>query len=207
VEEPVTLNKEFYPHPDFQKLYYIYVALSSVLLYLSWTVPLTIFIHINEPVLFIMVTLGLFLPFVGIVAFVALWIPKYYSSIRYLFSESEMTVDMGVWWKHKSIVPYNRVTNIDVVQGPLSRRFGLGRVSIQTAGSSAGGAGSSHKVAEAVILGVKNSDEVKDFVLARVKRLRPMAVEAGVPEVEDSGLRILDELRKIRGILQEEKQT
>ena len=53
-------------------------------------------------------------------------------------------------------MPYNRVANIDVVQGPLSRRFALGKISIQTAGFSGGGSGGNAKEAEAIIVGIKN---------------------------------------------------
>jgi len=101
-------------------------------------------------------------------------------------------------------VPYNRVTNIDVLQGPLSRKFGLGKISIQTAGFSAGSSGGSAKVAEAVILGIKNFEEVKDFVMTKVKRYRPMAIESE-PEilaVEGLNIKILGELKKIRKLLE-----
>ncbi|MDG7007556.1 MAG: PH domain-containing protein [Nitrososphaerota archaeon] len=45
-----------------------------------------------------------------------------------------MVYEGGVWWKRKSFVPYNRVTNIDVIQGPVSRHFGFGRVTWPTCG-------------------------------------------------------------------------
>ncbi len=53
-------------------------------------------------------------------------------------------------------VSYNRVTYVDGVQGPLSRRFALGIISIQTAGFSGGGSGGNAKEAEAIIVGIKN---------------------------------------------------
>lgn len=204
MEGIVRVGEEFKPHPDFMRLYYSYLILSSLIFYLSWTIPLVIFVYGASETAATNVAIGLFLPFFIIVGFVAFWIPKYYSSIVYVLDESEIVVERGVWWKHKSIVPYNRVTNIDVTQGPLSRRFGLGRVSIQTAGFSSGGS-SSGKPAEAVISGVRNFEEIKNHVLARVKRLRPIAVEAEAesPRREDLVSSILDELRKIRGIMEE----
>jgi uncharacterized membrane protein YdbT with pleckstrin-like domain len=116
-----------------------------------------------------------------------------------------MIIEKGVWWKKKSIVPYNRITNIDVIQGPLSRHFSLGKISIQTAGFSGGGSGGNAKAAEAVILGIRNFEEIKDFILSRVKRLRPMAIEAESEptKVEDADYKIIDELRKIRKLLED----
>lgn len=98
----------------------------------------------------------IFITFILIVLYTAFWIPKFYSSKSYSLSENDIVIEKGVWWKRKSIVPYNRVANIDVVQGPLSRRFALGIISIQTAGFSGGGSGGNAKEAEAIIVGIKN---------------------------------------------------
>jgi len=199
MERRAMVNESFKPHEDFKKLYYVYLALGSLILYFSWAVPLSVSILSSERIIAIYAIASLFLLYVAIVAFMAFWIPKFCGSIVYLLTESDIVVERGVWWKHKSIVPYNRVTNVDVIQGPLSRRFGLGKISIQTAGFSSGGGGS-QKVAEAAILGIKNFDEVKDFVMNRVRRLRPVAVEAESepPALQGTGLQILEELRKIR---------
>jgi len=199
MERAAMVKESFKPHEDFKKLYYVYLALGSIVLYFLWAVPLFVSILSSGRIVAIYVMVSLFLLYVAFVAFMAFWIPKFCRSIAYLLTESDIVVERGVWWKHKSIVPYNRVTNMDVVQGPLSRRFGLGKISIQTAGFSSGGGGS-QKVAEAAILGIKNFDEVKDFVMNRVRRLRPVAVEAESepPTSQGTGLQILEELRKIR---------
>lgn len=147
----------------------------------------------------LIVTCFLLLPIL-IAATVALyWIPKFYSSIMYSLGEEEIIVSKGVWWKTKSFVPYNRITNINIYQGPISRYFGLGKLSIQTAGFS-GSTSSGAKAAEAVIFGIKNFEDVKDAVMKRVLGKRPQAVEA---EVEDRSRRsveqrILEELQRIR---------
>lgn len=203
MESRVKVNESFKPHEDLKKLYYVYLALGSVILYLSWAVPLCMSVLSSERVIAIYAMASLFFLFVAVVAFIAFWIAKFYGSMAYLLTESDIIIERGVWWKHKSIVPYNRVTNVDVVQGPLSRRFGLGKISIQTAGFSSGGGGS-QKAAEAVILGMKNFDEVKDLVINRVGRFRPVAVEAETepPAFRNTNLQILEELRKIRESLE-----
>lgn len=196
----------FKPHQDFKKLYYSYLLIGFIALYLSWIVPVSILIHLFLSSFFTLIIISLMsIPFILIVLFIAFWIPKFYSSISYSLSESDIVIEKGVWWKRKNIVPYNRVTNIDVVQGPLSRHFALGKISIQTAGFSGGGSGGNAKAAEAIIIGIRNFEEIKDFILSRVKRLRPIAIEADSEPatIEDASHRMIDELRKIRKLLEE----
>ncbi len=201
----IRTDDHFEPHPDLKKLYYAYLIIGTILIHLSWSIPASIMIFLNsEPFVFIMAMSLLFIPFIAIIAFILFWIPRFYSSLSYFLNDNDIIIERGVWWRHKSIVPYNRVTNIDVLQGPLSRKFGLGKISIQTAGFSAGSSSGSAKVAEAVILGIKNFEEVKDLVMAKVKRYRPMAIESE-PEilaVEGLNIEILGELKKIRKLLE-----
>ena len=104
----------------------------------------------------------------------------------------------------KSLVPYNRITNIEIVQGPIARRFGLGTIRVQTAGFSAGGGGTATHVAVAVILNVKNFEELKDTIMNFIRKLKPVAVEteAEVAAPENISRQILNELRKIRETLE-----
>ena len=192
------IGERFRPHPDLKRLYHVYLLVVAVV----------VFVVISPIILagllfFPIVSALLFLSFLLAVGAATLWISKYYSSISYLLTENEIVIEKGVWWRRKSTVPYNRITNIDVVQGPISRRFGLGNVKIQTAGYSGGGGA----VAEASIFGVKNFEEIKNFLTNLMKGRRPVAVEAE-PETlsqEETLREILAELKKIREIL--EKQT
>ncbi|WP_455282735.1 PH domain-containing protein [[Eubacterium] cellulosolvens] len=203
-------DKLFKPHRDFKKLYFSYLLIGSIVLYLSWIIPATILMYMFlDPVFTFNIISLISIPFLLIIFFTAFWIPKYHSSISYLLSESDIVIEKGVWWKRKSIVPYNRVTNIDIFQGPISRHFELGKISIQTAGFSGGGSSGSAKAAEAVILGIKNFEEIKNFILSRVKRVKPVAVEAdSEPDTaEDVSGEMIAELRKIRKLLEEQSTT
>jgi len=68
-----------------------------------------------------------------IVIFVA-WVRLYYVSMWYELRDDEMSWKRGVWFRRTGIVPYNRITNLDVIQGPVMRRLGISTLSIQTAG-------------------------------------------------------------------------
>ena len=202
----MNIGEKFRPHPDFRTLYYSYLLIPSAILLISTILPALIaaFLYLSFTSALTVSALLLF-PFLLVVGFTAFWIPKYHSSISYVLTQSEIVVERGVWWRHKSTVPHNRITNIDIVQGPISRRFGLGNVRVQTAGYHAyGGPYGGGRVAEASIFGVKNFEEIRDFIINLVKGLRPVAVEAEAEAVvpEEATRQMLAELRKIREILE-----
>lgn len=64
------------------------------------------------------------------------WIRAFHSTIKFILESDEIVVTKGAWWKTKSIVPYNRIINMNIEQGPISRALGLEKLSIQTAGFS-----------------------------------------------------------------------
>lgn len=196
----MTVEKEFGANPDLKKLYQVYLVIVLIGGFLWWMIPVVAVVMLSfELQIGIAAALSSFLPLLIVAGFVLYWIPRFYSSINYVLEEDKITVSKGVWWKTKSFVPYNRITNVNIYQGPISRRFGLGKLSIQTAGFS-GASSSGGKVAEAVIFGIRNFEEIKDLVMNYVKGLRPEAVEAELEAkpAEDISQQILQELRKIR---------
>ncbi len=198
------VDESFSPHVDMKKLYYSYLTIGVVLFGLSWIVPAVVVALLVLPLAQASaITVALLFPLLVVVCFTAFWIQKYYSSITYILTNDEIVVERGVWWKRKSFVPYNRITNISVVQGPIARRFGLGTVRVQTAGFSGGGSAGG-RVAEAVILGVKNFEEIRNVIMGFVKRVRPVAVEAEAEAPAPRGVdqQILNELRRIREALE-----
>jgi len=198
------VDEGFRPHVDMKKLYYSYLTIGVILLGLSWIVPVVVVALLVLPLAHASaITVALLFPLLVVAGFTAFWIQKYYSSITYMLTNNEIVVERGVWWKRKSFVPYNRITNISVVQGPIARQFGLGTVRVQTAGFSGGGS-TGARVAEAVILGVKNFEEVRNVIMDFVKRVRPVAVEAEAEAPAPRGVdqQILNELRRIRKALE-----
>lgn len=196
--------KEFGADSELKSLYLVYLAIVVVGGFLWWMVPVVVFVVLSyEMWIGVVVALSCFVPLLIATGITLYWIPKFYSSITYVLEDDKITVTRGVWWKTKSFVPYNRITNINIYQGPISRRFGLGRLSIQTAGFS-GTSSSGAKVAEAVIFGVKNFEEIKDLVINFVRGMKPEAIEAEAETkpTKDINQQILTELRKIRKTLE-----
>lgn len=185
----IKIGEEFKPSSRLKNLYYTYFISATVLGVLTWYIPVLIFAPIE-------VVVWISIPIIIILVFVAYWIPKYYDSIAYTLTENEIIWRRGVWFKNTGIVPYNRITNIDITQGPISRKYGIASLSIQTAGYS----GSSYgKLSEIKILGIERFEELRDIILEFVKGERPVSVET---YEEDFNLKILKELTKIRELLE-----
>lgn len=94
-----------------------------------------------------------------------LWAYLYCRTVSYLLTPpTEMTWGRGVLWKQTGIVPpYNRITNVDIIQGPVMRLFGISNLRIQTAGYSA------NQLAEIKLQGIRDPPEplravIMDFV-------------------------------------------
>jgi membrane protein YdbS with pleckstrin-like domain len=196
--------KEFGADSELKSLYLVYLEIVLLGGFLWWMIPIVVFVVLSyEMWIGVVVAVSCFVPLLIATGITLYWIPKFYSSITYVLEDDKITVTRGVWWTTKSFVPYNRITNINIYQGPVSRRFGLGKLSIQTAGFS-GTSSSGGKVAEAVIFGVKNFEEIKDIINNFVKGLKPQAIEAEAETkpTKDTNQQILTELRKIRRTLE-----
>ena len=197
------VDEEFKPDPELKKLYYIYMSILVFLcLAMLISVTATVFLFSTMEIA-IIVTLSIFIPFFVIVVFAAYWIEKYYESVSYKLTETDIIVKRGVWWKKVKFVPYNRITNLEIHQGPISRRLRLARISIQTAGYSYGGGHG--QAAEASIFGVKNYEEIKEEILKFIRRFRPVAVETVEAKPKTAvtiNQQVLGELREIRKILE-----
>jgi len=195
----VKLDEAFGSHSDLKKLYNTYLALAVLLFFLSWMIPVVVYGFLSLELFYAAIlATSLLLPTVVGATFIAYWIRRYQASISFLLTRSEIVVQKGVWWRKKSYIPYNRITNVEIMQGPIARHFKVGTVSIQTAGFS-GVKSSGSRAAEAEIFGVKNFEEVKDFIMNCVRKTRPVAVEA---EAGDQNAQILEELKRIRETLE-----
>ena len=58
-----------------------------------------------------------------------------YRSWAFLETEDELHIQQGIWFRSRTIVPFGRVQHIDVSQGPIERRYGVGTLTLHTAGT------------------------------------------------------------------------
>ncbi len=129
------------------------------------------------------------------------WIPAYYRSLEYRIDSAAVRGKRGVFWKRIVTVPYGKITNIDITQGPLQRAYGIGNLHLQTAGA----AGSQGGPAELVIYGVRDLEGLKETIMNSIASVKVTEEErAGRPERETLEL-ILGELSEIRRLAGDRK--
>ena len=56
---------------------------------------------------------------------------------KYLIQPDRIEIIQGVFWVTRSVVPIDRIHQINVSRGPLDTAFGVAKVSVITAGSTA----------------------------------------------------------------------
>lgn len=199
----IPFKEDFKPSPQYKP----YLAISTILIYVAiyvFTAGWLVF-----PVLsgrFFYAAAGIFIAvLLLLVVFILFWVQLYYKSIVYYLNDTEMTWKRGVWFKKTGIVPYNRITNVDISQGPVMRLFKISNLQIQTAGNSGGKAGS-----EISIIGVEDAEPLRAFIMDFVRGTVPVTAVTGGSETvrpPDSDMsRLLLEVEKIRKILEEQKQ-
>jgi membrane protein YdbS with pleckstrin-like domain len=82
------------------------------------------------------VRLALWVTFVALTQWHAYrWPPRAYAHASYRVDEQGMEIRKGVHWRVVINVPRSRVQHIDVSQGPIERKYGLGTLVIYTAGT------------------------------------------------------------------------
>lgn len=54
---------------------------------------------------------------------------------RYLLTDDRLELIEGIFWVERSIVPIDRIHQIDIAKGPLDNAFGVAKVIVTTAGS------------------------------------------------------------------------
>ena len=190
MKDKPNLGEDFRPSPQFRKLYYLTLSV----IFIIFLVPGLLLAMIIP----FIITAILGIPFLLIFGFLFWWTPKFYKSIIYKLTRDEMVWRRGVWFKNTGIVPYNRITNIDIAQGPVSRALGIASLKIQTAGYSAPNTRSS----EIRIDGIVKFEEMRELIMGLVRGRKPVAVETYDEEPADLNSKILAELVRIRKALE-----
>jgi len=198
----IKLDEEFRPAPQLRTLYYFYLLLAILIGVLPWCVPLVLYIpRVSDNAPFI-VTFFVLLPLLAILGFIAYWIPRYYGTIRYKLTRDEVVWQRGVWFRQTGIVPYNRITNIDTIQGPISRTLGIAALCIQTAGYSG-----QQTRAEVGMNGIVHFEELRALLMHFIRGKKPAAVETYEAEEKEAAAtgtgEIHRELVRIRELLEQ----
>ena len=137
----------------------------------------------------------LLLSLLSLVAFPVVFLPRYfkYHTLQYRFGNDGLSMSWGVLLRREIHLTYRRIQDIHVTRNPFHRWLGLANVGIQTASGSAG--------ADISIEGIKNPEEVRDFLYQRMRGARdevaPPASESAGGEALSLLVEIRDELRRL----------
>jgi len=101
-----------------------------------------------------------------VIAVYLFWVGKYYKSIFFELKDDEVTWKRGLWFRQTGIVPYDRITNIDIYQGPLMRLLGFSLIKLQTAGYSG------QAKAEITMEGIVEAEELRETVRSMIRETR-----------------------------------
>jgi membrane protein YdbS with pleckstrin-like domain len=148
---------EFRPESQLKTFWYIIWMIAFVLGLVVW---LFCIFFINPFIFSICLAV-----FIVIMILVIFWIPRAYRVLKYSLEDDSVKMQEGVVWKKNITVPYLKITNVDITQGPIQRALGIGVIHVQTAGAG----GQQGQKAELKINGVKNLDELRDKILENIK--------------------------------------
>ncbi len=102
-----------------------------------------------------------------VVAYVAIHLK--YDSTWYVMTDRSLRIRRGIWTIHETTLTYENIQNVNVVQGPLERYFGIANVIVETAGGG-GGVDAAHGgqgTHVGRIEGVDNAPQLREMIMAR----------------------------------------
>jgi len=209
----IPFKEDFKPSPQYKPYLAIY-TLAATIAAVFFTFCFGILPLAFATGQIIIILFVLIFPLAILIAFVLGWVHLYYKSVVYHLNETEMTWKRGVWFRKTGIVPYNRITNIDISQGPVMRLFSISNLQIQTAGSSGNKA-----MSEISIIGMEDAEPLRAFIMDFVRGTPPVSAVTGSGETEPvrngtartelSGAemtKLIEEVVAIRKLLEEKKE-
>jgi membrane protein YdbS with pleckstrin-like domain len=194
------LNMRFKPSTSMMTWYRAGIALIIGLLLLFSYVPAVLFGEM--PAVFSVLILG---STALIFMLLWVWVGLYYESMSYELRDDEINWKRGVWFRSTGIVPYNRITNLDVRQGPLMRMLKISSLSIQTAGYSG------QAVPEIQIEAIEYAEELRELIRSQVRgsSMRDDGTGSAKPVPALTGTttdqQILSEVKQIRSLLEQRR--
>lgn len=201
-------NVPFKPSPAFVPWFIIDLVILLVLIGACTVLPIILAAG-NE--LDIVVVYAILAGFAALMIVFAFWTRLYYDTMEYELHDDELRWRRGVWFRTTGIVPYNRITNLDLKQGPVMRWLNISTISIQTAGYSG------QAVPEIRIEAIEEAEELREILRQSVRAGGARGDGTGTsgqsspavdPPVATTGtsILILDELKKIRALLEQQKR-
>ncbi len=99
---------------------------------------------------------------IALFAFVALGLLLYWRRFEFRVGDNEIRIDSGILSRTHRSIPFDRIQDVDISQGPIARLLGIAKVKFETGGS--GGAGQDEGVLHAIPL--ERAEELRALVRA-----------------------------------------
>lgn len=183
---------EIKPSSKLKTLY----ALINILLFVGYCVlPVIVLQVLRQRPRYLYDLWSLVIAVVGLVVFalLLLYLPAYIKTLKYELTSEDLRLEGGVFWKRRKVIPYHKITNLNTLQGPLERRFGLGHLNVQTAGHGA------NTSPEGKLLGLEDFDGIKEKVMQKVRLTKSEAVATEDLPRERSQQELLKEMLEVLG--------
>jgi membrane protein YdbS with pleckstrin-like domain len=194
------LNTRFKPSTAMMTWYRAGISLIIGLILLCSYVPVVLFGEI-PPIFSVLILASTVLIFI----LMWIWVGMYYESMSYELRDDEINWKRGVWFRTTGIVPYNRITNLDVRQGPFMRMLKISNLAIQTAGYSG------QAVPEIQIEAIEHAEELRELIRSQVRGYSSHDDGTGnvkpVPgaTATTTDQQILAEVKQIRSLLEQQR--
>jgi putative membrane protein len=107
----------------------------------------------------------------ALLLFMAIGVFLYWRRFEFRVGANEIRVDSGIVSRTHRSIPFDRIQDVDITQGPLARILGLARVKFETGASG----GEEEGALQAIRL--DRAEELRDLVRAR--RAKPVTIDAG----------------------------
>jgi putative membrane protein len=104
--------------------------------------------------------------------FMGVGVLLYWRRFEFRVGQNEIRIDSGILSRTHRSIPFDRIQDVDITQGPIARALGLARVKFETGAS----AGEEEGVLQAIRL--ERAEELRDLVRSRRVRSAAAAVEA-----------------------------
>lgn len=120
------------------------------------------------------------------------FIDRYLANLRCALTERTLDIKKGIWNKTESTIPLDKITDLQLFQGPVMRHFGLHGFKVETAGQSSPTGGSLVN-----IVGIVDTKAFRSAVLEQRNRMNAGASAVPVAQPTELLSEIRDSLQRI----------
>ena len=108
----------------------------------------------------------------ALLVFIGVGVLLYWRRFEFRVGRNEIRIDSGILSRTHRSIPFDRIQDVDITQGPVARLLGLAQVKFETGAS---GGGKEEGALQAVSL--ERAQELRDLVRSRRTRSATVAVE------------------------------